>query len=416
MDKIVIEGGRTLQGEVTISGAKNAALPILVSSLLSDGENTYTNVPKLQDIQSVKDLLANLGARIESDGNTVRIDASGLCNHEAPYDLVRKMRASILVLGPLVARLKRARVSLPGGCSIGERPINLHLKGLRQLGASIELAHGYVEASAERLVGDEIYFDIPTVTGTENLMMAAVLAEGVTVLRNAAREPEITALADTLNKMGAKVQGAGTSVITITGVSALRPVSVAVIPDRIETGTFMVAAALTGGDITIQGCRPEHLEAVIHKLGQSGARISTAKNSMRVLGSDEIASVDFKTLPYPGFPTDMQAQVMVLMSVAGGLSMIVENIFENRFIHVSELKRMGADITISGNTAMVKGVPQLSAAPVMATDLRASASLILAGLIAKGKTEVNRVYHLDRGYEGIEEKFSRLGAAIRRVK
>jgi UDP-N-acetylglucosamine 1-carboxyvinyltransferase len=416
MDKIVIEGGRTLQGEVSISGAKNAALPILVSSLLSDGENTYTNVPKLQDIQSIKDLLANLGARIESDGNTVRIDASGLCNHEAPYDLVRKMRASILVLGPLVARLKRARVSLPGGCSIGERPINLHLKGLRQLGASIKLAHGYVEASAKRLVGAEIYFDIPTVTGTENLMMAAVLAEGVTVLRNAAREPEITALADTLNKMGAKVQGAGTSVITITGVSALRPVSVAVIPDRIETGTFMVAAALTGGDITIQGCRPEHLESVIHKLGQSGARISTAKNSMRILGSDEIASVDFKTLPYPGFPTDMQAQFMVLMSVAGGLSMIVESIFENRFIHVSELKRMGADITIAGNAAMVKGVPQLSAAPVMATDLRASASLILAGLIAKGKTEVNRVYHLDRGYEGIEEKFSRLGAAIRRVK
>lgn len=416
MDKIVIEGGRTLQGEVTISGSKNAALPILVSSLLTYGENTYTNVPNLQDIQSIKLLLANLGARIESDGSTVRIDASGFCNHEAPYDLVRKMRASILVLGPLVARLKRARVSLPGGCSIGERPINLHLKGLRQLGASIELAHGYVEASAERLVGAEIYFDIPTVTGTENLMMAAVLAEGVTVLRNTAREPEITALADTLNNMGAKVQGAGTSVITITGVSALHPASVAIIPDRIETGTFMVAAALTGGDITIQGCRPEHLEAVVHKLGQSGAKISTAKNSMQVLGSDEIASVDVKTLPYPGFPTDMQAQFMVLMSVAGGLSMINESIFENRFIHVSELKRMGADITIAGSVAMVKGVPQLLAAPVMATDLRASASLILAGLIAKGKTEVNRVYHLDRGYEAIEEKFSRLGAAIQRVK
>jgi len=416
MDKIVIEGGRTLQGEVTISGSKNAALPMLVSSLLTDGENTYTHVPNLQDIQSVKQLLANLGARTESDGSTVRIDASGLCNHEAPYDLVRKMRASILVLGPLVARLKRARVSLPGGCSIGERPINLHLKGLRQLGASISLAHGYVEATAKRLVGAEIYFDIPTVTGTENLMMAAVLAEGVTVLQNAAREPEIVALADTLNKMGAKVQGAGTSAITITGVSALCPVSVAVIPDRIETGTFMVAAALTGGDITIQDCRPEHLEAVIHKLGQSGARISTAKNSMRVQGSGDIASVDVKTLPYPGFPTDMQAQFMVLMSVAGGLSMINESIFENRFIHVSELKRMGADITIAGSVAMVKGVPQLSAAPVMATDLRASASLILAGLIAKGKTEVNRVYHLDRGYEAIEKKFSRLGAAIKRVK
>ncbi|MEW6673363.1 MAG: UDP-N-acetylglucosamine 1-carboxyvinyltransferase [Thermodesulfobacteriota bacterium] len=416
MDKIVIEGGRTLKGEVAISGSKNAALPILVSSLLADGENTYTNVPNLQDIQSIKLLLANLGARIESDGGTVRIDAGGLCNHEASYDLVRKMRASILVLGPLVARLKRARVSLPGGCSIGERPINLHLKGLRQLGASIELAHGYVEASADRLVGAEIYFDIPTVTGTENLMMAAVLAEGVTVLRNAAREPEITSLAETLNKMGAKVQGAGTSVITITGVSTLRPVSAAIIPDRIETGTYMVAAALTGGDITIHGCRPEHLEAVIHKLSQTGARISTAKNSMRVLGADQIVSVDVKTLPYPGFPTDMQAQFMVLMSVAGGLSMIVESIFENRFIHVSELKRMGADITIAGNAAMVKGVPRLSAAPVMATDLRASASLILAGLIAKGKTEVNRVYHLDRGYETMEEKFSRLGAAIQRVK
>jgi len=416
MDKIVIEGGRTLQGEVAISGSKNAALPMLVSALLADGVNTYTNVPNLQDIKTITLLLANLGARVESDGSTVRIDAGGLCNHEAPYDLVRKMRASILVLGPLVARLKRARVSLPGGCSIGERPINLHLKGLRQMGASIDLTHGYVEAAAKRLVGAEIYFDNPTVTGTENLMMAAVLAEGVTVLQNAAREPEITALADTLNLMGAKVQGAGTSVITVTGVAALHPASVAVIPDRIETGTFMAAAALTGGDITIRGCRPEHLEAVIFKLGQCGARISIAKDSMRVLGSGEIVSVDVKTLPYPGFPTDMQAQFMVLMSVAGGLSMINESIFENRFIHVSELKRMGADITIAGSVAMVKGVPQLSAAPVMATDLRASASLILAGLIAKGKTEVNRVYHLDRGYEAIEEKFSRLGAAIKRVK
>ena len=416
MDKIVIEGGRTLQGEVIISGSKNAALPMLVSSLLADGVNTYTHVPNLQDIKTITLLLANLGARVESDGSTVRIDAGGLCNHEAPYDLVRKMRASILVLGPLVARLKRARVSLPGGCSIGERPINLHLKGLRQMGASIDLTHGYVEATAERLVGAEIYFDNPTVTGTENLMMAAVLAEGVTVLQNAACEPEIIALADTLNQMGAKVQGAGTSVITITGVSALHPASVAVIPDRIETGTFMAAAALTGGDVTIRGCRPEHLEAVILKLGQSGARISTTKDSIRVQGPDEIVSVDVKTLPYPGFPTDMQAQFMVLMSVAGGLSMINESIFENRFIHVSELKRMGADITIAGSVAMVKGVPQLSAAPVMATDLRASASLILAGLIAKGKTEVNRVYHLDRGYEAIEEKFSRLGAAIKRVK
>jgi UDP-N-acetylglucosamine 1-carboxyvinyltransferase len=284
------------------------------------------------------------------------------------------------------------------------------------LGASIELKHGYVEASAERLIGNEIFFDIATVTGTENMMMAAVLAEGVTVLRNAAREPEIVALAETLNKMGAKVQGAGSSVITVTGVAELRPVTVAIIPDRIETGTFMIAAALTGGDITILNCEPSHLEAVIHKLGLSGAYITTGENEMRVVGSKEIASVDVKTLPYPGFPTDMQAQFMVLMSVAQGLSIIVESIFENRFIHVSELKRMGADITVAGNAAMIKGVPKLSAAPVMASDLRASASLILAGLIAQGKTEVNRIYHLDRGYEAIEDKFSRLGAAIKRTK
>jgi len=416
MDKIVIEGGRTLRGEVKISGSKNAALPILVSSLLTDGWNTYTNVPDLQDIQSIKLLLASLGARIESNGGTVRIDACGLCNHEAPYEQVRKMRASILALGPLVARLKRARVSLPGGCSIGERPINLHLKGLRRMGASIDLKHGYVEAAAERLTGSDIYLDIPTVTGTENLMMAAVLAEGVTVLRNAAREPEIAALAETLNLMGANVQGAGSSVITITGVPALVPASTAIIPDRIETGTFMVAATLTRGDIAIRGCRPEHLEAVIHKLRLCGAEITVSDGAIRVKGPDKIASVDIKTQPYPGFPTDMQAQFMVLLSVAGGLSLIVENIFENRFIHVSELKRMGADITVTGNAAMVRGVEKLSAAPVMATDLRASASLILAGLIAQGRTEVNRVYHLDRGYEALEEKFSRLGAAIRRVK
>ncbi len=416
MDKIIVEGGRSLKGEVKISGAKNAALPILVSSLLADGLNTYYNVPDLKDIQSTKLLLSNLGARTESDGNTVRIDAGGLCNHEAPYDLVRKMRASILVLGPLVARLKKAKVSLPGGCSIGARPINLHLRGLARLGASIELKHGYIEASADCLKGNEIYFDIATVTGTENLMMAAVLAKGVTVLRNAAREPEIVALADILNKMGADIQGAGTSVITIKGVTSLRPVSVSVIPDRIEAGTFMVAAALTKGDLILSGCEPDHLGAVIHKLRLTGAVITIEDKSIRVNGSDNISSVDIKTLPYPGFPTDMQAQFMVLMSIANGLSIISETIFENRFIHVSELRRMGADITISGNAAMIKGVSMLSGAPVMATDLRASASLILAGLVAQGKTEVNRVYHLDRGYEAIEKKFQRLGAAIKRVK
>ncbi|MEA1947365.1 MAG: UDP-N-acetylglucosamine 1-carboxyvinyltransferase [Thermodesulfobacteriota bacterium] len=416
MDKIVIQGGRAIKGEVRISGAKNAALPILISSLLTDGWNTYSNVPDLKDIQSTKLLLSSLGAEIESDGDIIKINGGGMCNHEASYDLVRKMRASIMVLGPLVARLKKARVSLPGGCAIGARPINLHLKGLARLGAVIELKHGYVEASADRLKGNEIYLDIPTVTGTENLMMAAVLAKGVTVLRNAAREPEVVALADVLIKMGAKIKGAGTSVITIEGVSSLKPVSVSIIPDRIEAGTFMVSAALTRGDVTILNCEPDHLEAVIHKLKLSGAQVTVDDKSIRVKGSDEIASVDIKTLPYPGFPTDMQAQFMVLMSVARGFSIISETIFENRFIHVSELKRMGADIKISGNTAMITGVPALSGAPVMATDLRASASLILAGLTAVGTSEINRVYHLDRGYESIEKKFARLGAAIKRVK
>ena len=303
-------------------------------------------------------------------------------DHEAPYDLVRKMRASILVLGPLVARLHKARVSLPGGCAIGARPINLHLKGLERLGAKISLEHGYVQATAPELRGNEIYFDMPSVTGTENMMMAAVLAKGETVLRNAAREPEIVALAEVLCQMGAKIKGAGTSIITIEGVSSLMPITATIIPDRIETGTFMAAAAVTGGDITLTDCEPDHLGGIIHKLKLTGADITVIGNTIRIVGPEKISSVDVKTLPYPGFPTDMQAQFMVLMSVACGLSIISETIFENRFIHVSELRRMGADITISGNTAMVKGVPQLSGAPVMASDLRASASLILAGLAA----------------------------------
>jgi UDP-N-acetylglucosamine 1-carboxyvinyltransferase len=416
MDKILVEGRRALKGEVAVGGAKNAALPILMAALLTDGESTFSRVPDLMDIQTTKLLLTNLGARIDSQGSTVRVDASGLNNPEAPYDLVRKMRASVLVLGPLIARLKKARVSLPGGCAIGARPINLHLKGLSLLGARIELKHGYVEASAQNLTGAEIYLDVPTVTGTENLMMAAVLARGTTVLRNAAREPEVVALAEVLNRMGARIGGAGSAVLTIEGVSDLRPVSADIIPDRIEAGTFMVAAALTGGDITLTGADPEHLGASINKLRQAGAGLEISGNRVRVRGPVRPASIDIKTQPYPGFPTDMQAQFMVLMSVSEGLGLISETIFENRFIHVSELKRMGADIQISGNTAMVRGVRHLSGAPVMATDLRASASLVLAGLVAKGQTEVNRVYHLDRGYEHIEEKFSRLGAAIRRVK
>jgi len=416
MDKIFVTGGQRLHGEVAISGSKNAALPILISSLLADGENTYSNVPDLMDIQSTSLLLSKLGASCDMQGHTMRINAAGLCNHEAPYDVVRRMRASILVLGPLVARLKKARVSLPGGCAIGARPINLHLKGLARLGAEIKLEHGYVEVRADRLTGDEIFFDMPTVGGTENLMMAATLAHGTTTLRNAAREPEIVALAEVLSKMGARIQGAGSSVITIRGVQSLHPVSTAIIPDRIEAGTFMVAAALTGGDVTLLNCEPNHLKAVILKLKQTGAQVDSGDRYIRVRGSDVIESVDIKTLPFPGFPTDMQAQFMVLMSIANGHSRISETVFESRFIHVSELIRMGADITVSGDTAMVKGLPKLSGAQVMATDLRASASLILAGLVAEGTTEVNRVYHLDRGYESIEKKFAALGAQIRRLK
>jgi UDP-N-acetylglucosamine 1-carboxyvinyltransferase len=416
MDKIIVEGGRTLKGEVPISGAKNAALPILISCLLNDGVNTLSNVPLLQDIHSTALLLENLGAKVETQADTVRIDAGGPIQHEAEYDLVRKMRASVLVLGPLVARLGKARVSLPGGCAIGARPINLHLKGLAALGASIELKHGYVEASAGRLKGADIYFDVVTVTGTENLMMAATLAKGTTVLRNAAREPEIVSLAETLINMGADIQGAGTAVITINGVSSLKPVEATIIPDRIEAGTFMMAAVLTRGSISILNSEPDHLGALIDKLRLTGADIEVDGKTVHVNHNAEIKSVDIKTQPYPGFPTDMQAQFMVLMSIANGTSMISETIFENRFIHVSELKRMGADVQVSGNIAIVRGVPKLSAAPVMATDLRASASLILAGLVAEGTTEVSRVYHLDRGYQSLEKKFADLGASIMRVK
>ena len=415
MDEIIIKGGRSLKGEVAIGGAKNAALPILAASLLVGGRFTFHNVPVLKDIDSIKELLSNMGAIVETDGHTVHIDTGGLNCFEAPYEQVRKMRASILVLGPLLSRMKKAKVSLPGGCAIGARPIDLHLSGLALLGADIHLEHGYVEAECKQMKGAEIYFDVPTVTGTENLMMAAILAKGTTVLRNAAREPEIIALADMLNLMGAKISGIGTSVITINGVKKLKPVTVSIIPDRIEAGTLMVAAALTKGDVRINNCDPNHLKSVIHKLEKTGATVEVFDDAVRVKGNRVISSIDIKTMPYPGFPTDMQAQFMVLMSVANGFSVIAENIFENRFIHVSELCRMGADITISGNHAMIKGIPKLSGAPVMATDLRASASLILAGLVATGTTVVSRVYHLDRGYESLEKKLASLGASIKRV-
>lgn len=416
MDKIIVEGGQRLEGHVTISGAKNAALPMLFAALLTDGVSCFTNVPYLKDIESALLLLGELGARVERDQDRVSIDTSQIASWEAPYDLVRKMRASILVLGPLVARFSRARVSMPGGCAIGARPINLHLKGLAQLGAEIDLDHGYVEAIAPNgLVGKEIFFDVVTVTGTENLMMAAALAKGTTVLRNSAREPEITALAELLIRMGARIEGIGTSIMTIHGVDRLQAVETRVIPDRIEAGTYMVAAAITGGDVTLSGCQPDHMGAVLHKLKRSGAEVAVDGNQIRVVGTDQIIPVDLETLPFPGFPTDMQAQFMVMLSIAQGTSMICETIFENRFIHISELKRMGADIKVSGNTALVRGVQKLSAAPVMASDLRASASLILAGLVAEGCTEVNRVYHLDRGYETLEKKMQCLGARIQRV-
>jgi len=416
MDKIVIKGGERLIGEVEVSGSKNATLPIFTASLLAGGVHCFHNVPNLMDVRTIVKVLSNLGAKVGEEGKTYRVDATDLSGYEAPYDMVKTMRASILVLGPLVARMKRATVSLPGGCAIGARPINLHLMGLEAMGAKIELRHGYIEARADRLKGAEISFDIPTVTGTENLMMAATLAKGKTLLQNAAMEPEVVDLAQVLNKMGAKITGAGTGLVEIEGVESLHAGEHSIISDRIEAGTLMVAAGLTRGNIKILNCPLPRMETVIHKLRDSGVEIESDGEGVRVVGNRKIRSVDVKTQPYPGFPTDMQAQFMVLMSLAKGLSVISETIFENRFIHVSELQRMGADVRIQGNTAIIQGVGNLSGAQVMATDLRASASLILAGLAANGITEVSRVYHLDRGYEGLDQKLAKLGANIKRVK
>jgi UDP-N-acetylglucosamine 1-carboxyvinyltransferase len=415
MDKIVIEGGERLRGEVRISGAKNAALPILCSAILSGGRSTFKNVPVLQDVRTMGRLLARLGCEVEGERTVTVAAPTKPGAFEAPYEMVKTMRASVLVLGPLVARHGRARVSLPGGCAIGARPIDQHLKGLEAMGAKISLNHGYVEAKAKRLHGARIVFDVQTVTGTENVMMAACLAKGRTVLENCAREPEVEELARVLNKMGARVHGAGTSIIDIEGVDELHPIEHAIIPDRIETGTFMVAAAITRGDVLICDSLPEHNDAVIAKLRAAGAEVSAEQGGLRVRGKGELHPVDITTQPYPGFPTDMQAQFMVLASVAVGQSVITETIFENRYMHVQELARMGADIHVDGRTSIVRGVPRLSGTTVMATDLRASASLILAGLVAGGKTEVLRVYHLDRGYEKIEKKLRPLGAKIKRV-
>jgi UDP-N-acetylglucosamine 1-carboxyvinyltransferase len=415
MDKIVVHGGKPLHGDVQVSGAKNAALPVLTAALLTEGTCTFSNIPDLVDINTAYKLLRNMGVEIEGE-NTVTISAEKITSSVAPYDLVKTMRASILVLGPLVARMGQARVSLPGGCAIGARPVNLHIKALQDMGAKVELQSGYIEARASRLKGADIYFDLPTVTGTENIMMAATLAEGTTVLHNAAREPEISNLADVLIGMGARISGAGTDVITITGVTSLSGTDAAIIPDRIEAGTFMIAAGMTRGEINVLGCHAQHLDALINKLRDTGMKITPIEGGLKVAAGKKIHNVDVKTLPYPGFPTDLQAQIMAYMCVGGGLSVITETVFENRFMHVSELMRMGADIVIQGGSAVVRGVSALYGAQTMATDLRASACLILAALAAKGMTEISRVYHIDRGYEGIEKKFSALGAEIQRVK
>jgi len=420
MDKIVVEGGVPLRGSVRVSGAKNAALPAIAAALLAEGDHVVRNVPDLADVRTMGRLLAHMGCAVErsADRHTQHVRVPSTVKAEAPYELVKTMRASVVVLGPLLARWGRARVSLPGGCAIGARPIDQHLKGLAALGAEIRLEHGYVEAQVPRgrLRGTTFTFDGQTVTGTENVMMAAALAEGRTILRNCAREPEVTDLAAALRRMGARIEGAGQDEIRVEGVERLRPLDHAVIPDRIEAGTFLLAGALPGCDVTVTGCTPPELEALVEKLRAAGAEVGEVPGGLRVRGPARPRPTDVRTAPHPGFPTDMQAQMMVLLCLADGSSRITETVFENRFMHVQELLRLGADITVEGKTAVVRGVPALSGAPVMASDLRASAALVLAGLAARGTTEVLRVYHLDRGYERIEEKLEPLGARISRVR
>ena len=418
MEKLVIEGGVPLRGTIRVSGSKNAALPILFASLLLDGPVTFHNVPRLRDINTTTAMLKILGcpaAFTDAEGNTVRAEPEHLLP-EAPYELVKTMRASVLVLGPLLARLGRARVALPGGCAIGARPVEQHTKALEKMGAVLELDSGYIVGRCDKLRGADITFDFPTVGGTEHLIMAASLAEGDTVLRNAAREPEVVDLANFLNARGAKISGHGADVVHIRGVSSLRGGTYSIMPDRIEAGTFLAAAAITGGDCNIEGCPIEELTAVMAKMGEMGITLEPHDNGVSVRRTGPLRSVDMLTRPYPGFPTDMQAQLMALMALADGSSTVEENIFENRFMHVSELSRMGADIRLSGSRAVIRGVPKLTGAPVMASDLRASASLVIAGLAAKGETHVQRIYHLDRGYERIERKLERVGARIRRAR
>jgi len=417
MDKLQITGGVRLDGEIRVSGAKNATLPVLAAALLADGPVNIGNVPHLHDVTTMIELLARMGVTVTVDERMrIEVDPSSIKECYAPYELVKTMRASILVLGPLVARYGRADVSLPGGCAIGARPVNIHVAGLQAMGADIHIEGGYIRARAERLHGAHLVLDTVTVTGTENLMMAAALAEGETVIENAAREPEVVDVANFLIAMGARIQGAGSDKIVIQGVKSLKGTDYEVLPDRIEAGTYLVAAAITGGRIRLKNARPDHLDAVLAKLAEAGAKIGSGTDWVEIdMGGQRPRAVDVRTAPYPAFPTDMQAQFAALDTVANGVGTVVETIFENRFMHMLEMRRMGAEIRLEGNTAIIHGVSELTAAPVMATDLRASASLVLAGLVAKGRTDIERIYHIDRGYEAIEEKLAQVGAQIRRV-
>ncbi|MDP2945141.1 MAG: UDP-N-acetylglucosamine 1-carboxyvinyltransferase [Atribacterota bacterium] len=416
-EKLIISGGNRLQGTVKIDGAKNSSLSIMAATLLTKDVCILRNVPRLTDVETMSDVIRKLGVKVEwKEGNHLYIDSDYFNNYEAPYELVKMMRASILVMGPLLARLKRAKISLPGGCAIGARPVDYHLKGFEALGAQVEVEKGYIEAKVNTLKGVEIYLDFPSLGATENIMMAACLAEGVTTIENAAKDPEVVELGHFLNKMGAKVEGLGTDLIKIKGVKELHGIDYTIIPDRIEAGTYMIAAAITGGDVLIEKADPLLLKPLIVKLEEAGVRIEVEKNFIKVIGPDRVKAVDIKTLPFPGFPTDMQPQFMALSCVARGTSVITETVFEKRFAHIGDLIRMGADIKVEGHSAIIKGVKKLSAAPVMASDLRGGAALVLAGLVAEGTTELSRIYHLDRGYAKLEEKLNSLGADIKRAK
>lgn len=416
MPKIIVKKSAPLRGTVKIDGAKNAVLPIIAATLLAEGKSVLKGVPNLRDVHVISDLLRHLGAEVTYEGTTLTVDASNITTCEAPYELVRKMRASFLVMGPLLARFNHTKISMPGGCAIGTRPIDLHLKGFKSLGAEVEIDHGFVEAKTEKLTGNKLYLDFPSVGATENIMMAAALAEGTTIIENAAEEPEIVDLANFLNEMGANVKGAGTNTIKIKGVESLKGAEHTVIPDRIEAATYMVAAAMTKGDITVENVLMEHLKLIIAKLRETGCEIIEMENAVRVIGPEVLKPIDIKTLPHPGFPTDVQAQFMAMLTIANGTAVVIETVFENRFMHVAEFNRMGADIKIEGRSAIVNGVDKLYGAKVNATDLRAGAALILCGLIAEGETQIGEIYHIQRGYVDIDKKIRALGGNIEIVE